>query len=605
MFSRARHPRSYESAPSFWPCVVLLSAAAVFYCAPLFVNLDALGWQDWDQFTFRYETPRVALLRDHQWPVWNPYADGGTVLLAHPHSPVLSPWYIITLLFGAPLGLRLQVLVLMAVGSIGMAACVTTHLRGSRTAGVLAGVVFMMSAHFALHITEGHLEWTALGLMPWVAFGLWPGAPPSRTRVIFSALALASAILLGAVYVPALFVIFFTMWMALSAWQHRRPLPLVTWLAALLLTGGLCAAKLLPTYAFVSDHPRVADGAQRTSAAALLKGLTLPTQASLYTLYRGTKRLGEEVDPHGPIAAEDLDHEYQEYGSYPGAIGLLLAVAGVLLTARRHWPLYAAGLLSGWIALGATAPVDLWALMRMLPWYEQFQVPSRMLAPVVFTAALAAGVGLDALASGWRWRPAVTGVLTALLYLELVVMGHTLFRQIFTIPPVVVASHDTFAQRPPPREAATLVPATMKSLLMPSLRSNSGTVHGYENLSVSGGHVRATDAPDYRGEVYFDNPFLTGARVQIEDWTMGRFRVDGTTPSAARLIVNQNFARGWTLGDGTAVTATDEGLLGASVGPGDFDVTFQYWPPGLTVGLWVSAISLLLCAVVWWRDGPQ
>jgi hypothetical protein len=68
-------------------------------------------------------------------PTWNPYAEGGTVLLAHPHSPVLSSWYAIVLLFGAPIG----------------------------------GIMFMMSAHFALHIAEGHLEWCVLGLMPWVA----------------------------------------------------------------------------------------------------------------------------------------------------------------------------------------------------------------------------------------------------------------------------------------------------------------------------------------------------------------------------------------------------------------------------------------------------
>ena len=71
---------------------VALIIASLLYCPLLFSNPDRYGRNDWDQFSFRYETPRQALLRDHQLPLWNPYVNGGTVLLADPElSPSLPP----------------------------------------------------------------------------------------------------------------------------------------------------------------------------------------------------------------------------------------------------------------------------------------------------------------------------------------------------------------------------------------------------------------------------------------------------------------------------------------------------------------------------------
>ena len=37
----------------------------------LFSETAMWGRQDWDQFTFRYEAPRIALLRDHAMPAWH------------------------------------------------------------------------------------------------------------------------------------------------------------------------------------------------------------------------------------------------------------------------------------------------------------------------------------------------------------------------------------------------------------------------------------------------------------------------------------------------------------------------------------------------------
>ena len=120
----------------------LLVLASLVYGSQLLSGLDCWGRGDWDQFTFRHATPRVAMLRDGQLPMWNPYVNGGNVLLAHPHFPAFSPWYLPTLVLGAPLGLRVGVLIFVIVGATGMAALLRRWNVGP--AGCLLGGVLMM-----------------------------------------------------------------------------------------------------------------------------------------------------------------------------------------------------------------------------------------------------------------------------------------------------------------------------------------------------------------------------------------------------------------------------------------------------------------------------
>jgi hypothetical protein len=607
MLSDARHPSP------FWPSVVILIAASVVYCAPLFFHLDWYGWQDWDQFTFRYETTRVALLRDLQWPVWNPYANGGTALLAHPHSPVFSPWYVVPLVLGAHLGLRVQVLLFMALGSIGMAALMRQFGAG-RVAGITAGIVMMMSAHYALHITEGHLEWTALGVMPWVVLGLWRAQALSltgegRRPLIWAALWFASAITLGAVYITAVYLPFLTAWMVCESLRRRSARPLIAWTVVAVLAAGLAGAKLVPMTQFTSAYPRNEETTQRTTLKAIAIGVSESDPATRYADYRQTK--GVEFDASVmPMEWFAFDLEFHEYGAYPGVVGALVILIGVVTSARMWWPLYVAGGVLVWMMLGTTATPDVWALVRRLPMYDQLHVPSRMLAALVCVAGVAAGFGMDflqrRLAASSRigpwWPRVIPWALCALLYCELAVMGHALLTQVFRVPPIHLTTYSDFAQRPAPPEAAVLVPGTMKSLLYPRLLANWGAVDGYENLSVPTGGVLTTADAGYRGEVY-----VTGAQgqVDLESWTMARVRGRVRTDGPAAVVMNQNYDPGWSarvqhldgLVTNTPAVRTSDGLIAANVEGGEVVVEFRYWPQGLTAGLWLSALTLGLCVV--------
>jgi len=269
----------------------LLVLASVVYCTCLFSDIfggqQQWGRGDWDQFTFRFATPRTAILRDGQLPLWNPYVNGGNVLLAHPHCPAFSPWYLLTLALGAPLGLRVGVVLFVASGSTGMAALLRRW--GVSPAGCcLGGVVLMMSAHFTMHITEGHLEWCVLGLIPWVVLCLLRAEDDWRF-VIVGALVLASGWLYGSIYMVAIFVPLLGIWAALESLRTRRRHALANYTMTMGLTLMLCAVALLPRMEFLRANPRKTELHEQIAPAMLGEMLLDPGQADLYRRTRDVR----------------------------------------------------------------------------------------------------------------------------------------------------------------------------------------------------------------------------------------------------------------------------------------------------------------------------
>ena len=112
--------------------VLQLGAAlllAVYYALPFLLKLTWWGVRDWDLFLTIAAAPAGSILDYGQFPFWNPYLSGGNILFHHPEVAVLTPFFLFYLLFGAVIGLKLQVLMAYFLGFWG-------SMRLGRTLGM-------------------------------------------------------------------------------------------------------------------------------------------------------------------------------------------------------------------------------------------------------------------------------------------------------------------------------------------------------------------------------------------------------------------------------------------------------------------------------------
>ncbi|HKK21680.1 MAG TPA: hypothetical protein VJ983_09425, partial [candidate division Zixibacteria bacterium] len=97
-----------------YPLVFLV--LAIVYSLPFFLRLTNWGIRDWDLFETIAAVPAGTILHYHQFPFWNPYLAGGNILFHHPEVAVLSPFLLLYLVFGAVIGLKLQVFICYFLG---------------------------------------------------------------------------------------------------------------------------------------------------------------------------------------------------------------------------------------------------------------------------------------------------------------------------------------------------------------------------------------------------------------------------------------------------------------------------------------------------------
>lgn len=337
---------------------------------------------------------------------------------------------------------------------------------------------------------------------------------------------------------------FFSAWILFDAARKRQWRPLLRW-AAVVVAALLSAVKVLPTVQFTWLSPRDVRRDQRTPKSIVLVALLDPRQAFLYRAVRDRQL------PDGHYAksfaraeaAPAIDylfgHEevewFHEYSCCVGGVGILLAAWGGMRTIRRLWPLYGAGLWAGIVILGASSPVDLWSAMRHLPLYGQLQVPSRFMAALVFVLAVAVAFPMEAVAERTNgrlhnWRRAGEVLLIAALYSELALLGWSLFDDVFVIPRANIEGHRDFALRFTTR---SIDPIVMYSTMHGCVRSNSGTLDAYENLSVAHGSVRTVYDRLYRGAAYLEG---AGGAAIISSWTMSEVSINVQSPATDNLI---------------------------------------------------------------------
>src|SRR3989338_243337 len=571
---------------------LIFSLVALVYAFPILEKISYWGYSDWDQFTFWNAVPRETILRYHQFPLWNPYANGGNVMLAHPDSPFLSPFYVFVLLFGPVLGLKLEIIIHLIAGLGGMFLLSQYMGMGSRSS-YFAAFVYMLSSVYAMHLTEGQMEWLALAFVPWVFLYYLKGI--KETRWVLGAIFFLGSILIGGVYVFNLFIVFLSIYAVLKALQLKQLAPIKTLIFILAGTFLLCSIKLFPILEFFSQYPRITHEMSGVDLASLSQMLLSRQQALL------DMRLWDTTIKNG-----ELVHGWHEYGAYIGIIPLLLFLWGAVKRFFTDWPFLLAGLIALFIAFGRKFPINLWGVLKSLPVYGSLTVPSRFMFCFIFCVAILSGFGLSCfeqrnLAIHKYWNPAAAKSLTVIVVLvvlfDLWQVNSPIFRHAFGIPPMRVTKSAFFAQRY--RGINYYEKKVSRSSQYPIFLSNSGILGAYEVVYIKRGKVRIISDPDYRGEVYLDKSY---GKVTMKYFSPNKIIVDVDAKQDDILVVNQNYYRGWRVKKEkkTLHAASYKGLIAASVSRGRQRIIFYYMPFSFLAGFCVT-LSFLSVVAVFYR----
>jgi hypothetical protein len=235
----------------------IFAVVALLYTWPIFKHLHNWGIQDWDQHLFYHGVPRKTVLEYGQLPLWNPWYVGGTVMLANPQSRLLSPFFLLHLLLGEVIAIKLEIWLHIIIGLAGGYA-LGRFYRLNTLAALLTAAVFMLNSMHALSLTVGMTWFLAVAYVPW-AFLFYLKSWENLPYGVPAGLVLALIFFEGGAYPLAILLLFLGLYGFFAVvFKEAR---LTTWLkvmaVAVIFMLGFGAVKFLPSMEFQRNNPRL------------------------------------------------------------------------------------------------------------------------------------------------------------------------------------------------------------------------------------------------------------------------------------------------------------------------------------------------------------
>ena len=609
--SLAKPPFRALTRETAWVALTCLALTLAFL-SPILRHWANWGIEDWDYWAFQHEAMRRTLLGYHQIPSWNPYYCGGTDLLAHPGSRLFALTTPLVLLLGPVAGFKLEFLLYAVAGMLGF------HVLGrqlglDRWSAWLAPIAYFLGPLYALPTTAGMVWFTSVAFLPWAFYFYLRAVAGGFRNLVACGACLVFMYFGGGAYPLAIsftFIGFFSL-LGLREIGLARSASIVA--SLVVLTVLLGAVKLFPSIDFMREFPRRTEQSTGFSVESLGVGLFARDQR----LEVASTRFG---DLHRGEFLRGISADYDDVGMYVGPlIGALFAL-GLVVRGREHWKLATSFLVFLWLSFGDRVPLSPFELLHRLPVFESMRFAERFRLVWLLCALLLAGAGLQwiraSLARRFPGRPYAEIAACAVLAYALVdLYGVTrpIWEAAFPIAPMEFRAMPEFHQIAglPNYDAHGFVPRPFGqtriygswSAHYPALLMNVGGVGCYESAFVprSPAPIRAKR---YRGEVY-----LTGSTGSVTTmlWSPNRLRFSVRAESPGRLVVNQNYYRGWTARDGRTVSSQD-GLLAVEVGPEDRLIELRYVRRSFVAGGLVGTASWGAVGLAVWRSkrqGPQ
>ena len=578
----------------------LYGGLAVLFCVPLFEWPHGVGFEDWDQHLFLYGSVLKSLVEYGSAPFWNPWHCGGNVLWANPQVALISPVYPLALMMSLPLAMKFSILLHYWVGLLGM------HLLLRRGIGVTAlssvvylSCVFGLSGAPALHLAVGHSTFLPVFYLPIQLYCVLQATKTGRLKYAFGAAGwLALMIYSGGMHVVPMALIALGCFGCIAVWALQSWRPLIVVLVVVGAGLAYAGPKLVPVMRFVASDSfldnRNEQGLDRNSNR--VEWMAPETVAQVYL------NRNQHVAP--PVGSQQ--YGWHEYGNYTGALfGLLFLSSLVWVAVHRTQLDRRFGLAMGGTAvfllvlsMGEFASFAPASLVKLLPFFSSFRIPSRFTIVFVLFAVLTVA---------WVWRQLllerfdrrVGGFVAAICVVataDLVLHNQKWFDDAFSEPSFV--SQFRWFDGPDAIVADTdSDPHGGGAPMLRALVRDRAFFNCYEPLQLA----RTSDPS--RPVVY------TEGEAAISDTRFAPNTVEfsvlsGASPSV--LLLNVNFFSGWGSTLGPVTAEPNSGLPSATISAGRGGRhRFRFFPEGLWLGMTLLVLATVVSVRTWRYTLPE
>ena len=545
-----------------------LSFAYAFFARPGYGAVT-----DWDLHLAWFEALRLAVVRFHQFPWWNPWNAGGFPLAFEPQVGLASLDTLFVIPFGTENGLRLASVASMMLATEG-ARRLARNLFEDPWAVALAAAVYAWNGAVLIFTVSGHALTLCYPFFPWMLLFALRIDRGLRPAILLGAAAAASV--LSIVQYPTAYGALFTA--GVLAWgflgrprsERARYLALVGVAAGVFLA--IAGWRLVMTGLVLKDFPR-----------RLSSMVDNPPYQQVHAL------VDREIPP--PRVQSYTKGFNSEQACYIGAIPLFAAVVGL----RRGWRWWhTIGAVGFAMAMGSVQIHHPSYWVSTWPGFSTMHMVGRWRLCAVLGVALAAADEIGAWRrAGGRLR-GLAGVLSLATVADLALYAHQCLPIAFSTPP---------AERVGPGPAvATIVNLQAWDFQgdpsgFEAIRRGYGVIAGY--CPLLGYDRNRPTLRLWRGHPAYLGEFVAGGRPVVpESWSPNRIVFVGLEPGQ-EVEVNQNpssywFANGRRLFPGAkcaelmrrfGARADDRGRL-----------VLEISPPGVPLAIGASAGGLILAA---------
>ena len=490
------------------------------------------------------------------------------------------------------LAMKINIVLHYWLGFVGM------HLLVTRVIGVtfVPAVIYIAtlvtaSGAPAIHLRVGHSVFLPGCYLPLQLFFFFRAFKTGEWKYLFlSASTLALMIFNGGTHILPMSIAALGMFSLAAAIARRDWRPLAFALAFGALGLAYSAPKLLPVVQYVSggyfwDTRNPTERPDRVTLEILKQTYLTPTQ---------------EVGERLPMQR----HGWHEYGNYIGPLSTLAIVVALLYVFLRrspadHWfgvslAVTTVGLFL--LSLGEFSEYAPASLAHYVPLFSSFRIPSRYTIPFLQFAALTVA---------WTFRSMVlrhglsSSARLAIAAVALGASAHLIyvnqwnFRNVFTQP----AFDTSFHWMTGPRQIESIADASPYAPGSPMLRAlmaDRSFFTCYESLQLA--HGSGPNVP----QVFDANP---GNRVGGLDVTPNELAFTvAAGASEARVVLNQNWAPGWTSSVGPITPPKPTELASVIVPAAETGrYRFSFRPPWLLTGVGIFLIAIAATWVAWRR----